>query len=68
MRRKNKLKSIFTYLPIIGGIILILISVYSSYKDNSILGVVGGVLLIIIPYIYSILPIMKERNEKIVIQ
>ena len=64
MRRKNKLKSIFTYLPIIGGIILILISVYSSYKDNSILGVVGGVLLIIIPYIYSILPIMKERNEK----
>lgn len=63
MKKIEKFNKVYVYLPMILGVLLLLTSIFSTYEKN-ILKIVGGVLLIIIPYIYSVLPIVKERYIK----
>lgn len=58
-----KKEKIYVHIPIILGIILVIISIFSTYPNNNIWGIIGGVLLIIIPYIYTVIPIIKERYK-----
>ena len=59
----KKFKKIFIIVPIILGVLLILASLYNSYTENVSLKIVVGTLLIIVPYIYTVLPIVKERYK-----
>ena len=59
----KKYKKIFIIVPIILGVLLILASLYNSYTENVSLKIVVGTLLIIVPYIYTVLPIVKERYK-----
>lgn len=64
MKKNEKFNKLFVYLPIILGLLLVLTSIFSIYQEKSVLGIVGGVLLIIIPYIYTAFPIVKERYKE----
>lgn len=59
--KKNKF---YVYLPMILGILLVIISIFSTYQNNNVWGIVGGILLIIIPYVYTSSPIIKERQKE----
>ena len=54
----------YVYLPMILGIVLIILSILNSFENNNVWGIIGGVLLIIIPYVYTSIPIIYERSKK----
>lgn len=60
MRKNKKFYTLFWCLPIILGLLLIFMSIFSTYQSNNVLKIVAGVLLMIIPYIYTVLPVVKE--------
>lgn len=64
MMKKNKSQNIRIFLPIFFGVILVIIYIYTTRKSSNILMIIFGVLLLIIPYVYSVLPIMHERNKE----
>ena len=59
--KKNKF---YVYLPVIWGILLIIISIFNTYQNNNVCGIIGGVLLIIIPYVYTSIPIIQDRHKE----
>lgn len=63
MKRNRKSKNIFVLLPIILGGLIFILSILNS-QNNNIIGIVVGTLLIIIPYIYTVSPIVKERYKE----
>lgn len=63
MKRNRKSKKIFVLLPIILGGLIFILSILNS-QNNNIIGIVVGTLLIIIPYIYTVSPIVKERYKE----
>ena len=56
---------ILLYILIISGVLLILSHIVVNYKEESSYSVILGVILIIIPFIYTVLPIIKEYLLKI---
>lgn len=64
MKEKQKINKLFVYIPIILGGLLIFTSVWDSYHKNNIVGIICGIILIIIPYVYTVLPIVKERYKE----
>lgn len=54
----------YVYLPMILGIVLIILSILNSFENNNVWGIIGGVLLIIIPYVYTSIPIIYERYKE----
>lgn len=64
MKKNKKVNKIVVYLPLILGLLLILISIINSCQEESIIGIISGVVLIIIPYVYTVLPIVKERYKE----
>ena len=58
MKRNRKSKNIFVLLPIILGGLIFILSILNS-QNNNIIGIVVGTLLIIIPYIYTVSPMVK---------
>ena len=64
MKEKQKINKLFVCIPIILGGLLIFTSVWDSYHKNNIVGIICGIILIIIPYVYTVLPIVKERYKE----
>ena len=59
--KKNKF---YVYLPVIWVILLIIISIFNTYQNNNVCGIIGGGLLIIIPYVYTSIPIIQDRHKE----
>lgn len=69
MKVNKKNTKLFLFLPIILGLSLILMLLIDVNQKNSILKVGISILIVIIPYIYTVLPILKERyKEKLSLQ
>lgn len=69
MKVNRKNTKLFLFLPIILGLSLILMLLIEGNQKNSILKVIISILIVIIPYIYTVLPILKERyKEKLSLQ
>lgn len=64
-KQMKKNNNLHTYMPLILAILLVIIFILNSIENNnSVLGLIGGVLLMIIPYLYTSLPIVIERYKE----
>ena len=64
MKRNKKFNKIFRYLPIILGCVLIFMSIFNTYQEKNVFSIISGILLILIPYIYTVSPIVNERYKE----
>ena len=64
MKRNKKFNKIFRYLPIILGFVLIFMSIFNTYQEKNVFSIISGILLILIPYIYTVSPIVNERYKE----